>query len=51
MIRKFLPLLLVAGAAVALNQGLRSRVLDLLFGAEEEFTYTPTTSGSPPPAE
>lgn len=36
-----------AGAAVALSEDLRKRVLDLLFGAEEEFEYTSTTM--PPP--
>jgi hypothetical protein len=40
-----LALLLVgAGLAIALNEGLRSKVLDLLFGSEEEFEYTSTTS-------
>ena len=38
-------------AAIALSEGLRSKLLDLLFGAEEEFDYTSTTSpASPPPA-
>ena len=37
-----------AGAAVAMSEDLRKRVLDLLFGAEEEFEYTSTTM--PPPA-
>jgi hypothetical protein len=32
------------GAAVALSEGLRNKVLDALFGAEEEFEYTSTTS-------
>src|SRR5579871_210660 len=37
--------------AVALNEGLRSKVLDLLFGAEEEFDYSSTTTpASPEPA-
>ena len=36
-----------AGAAVALNEGLRKKVLDALFGAEEEFEYTSTTTPSP----
>ena len=42
-----LLLLLVAGAgvAIALNEDLRRRALDLVFGAEEEFEYTSTTSG------
>jgi hypothetical protein len=46
-------LLLTFGAvlAVALNEGLRSKVLDLLFGAEEQFDYSSTTApASPEPA-
>ena len=41
-------LLLVVGAglALALSEGLRKKVLDALFGAEEEFEYTSTTSPS-----
>ncbi len=37
--------LLIVGAvlALALSEGLRSKVLDLLFGAEEEFDYSSTT--------
>jgi hypothetical protein len=35
-----------AGLALALSEGLRKKVLDTLFGAEEEFEYTSTTSGS-----
>jgi hypothetical protein len=35
-----------AGAALALSEGLRKKVLDALFGAEEEFEYTSTTSGA-----
>jgi hypothetical protein len=41
---------LVGGAlALALSEGLRKKVLDALFGAEEEFEYTATTTpnGSP----
>jgi hypothetical protein len=35
----------VGGAvALALSEGLRKKVLDALFGAEEEFEYTSTTS-------
>jgi hypothetical protein len=43
-------LLLIVGAALALalNEGLRSKVLDLLFGAEEEFDYSSTTAPSEP---
>jgi hypothetical protein len=36
-----------AGAAIALSEGLRNKVLDTLFGAEEEFDYTSTTSPTP----
>jgi hypothetical protein len=32
--------------AIALNKGLRTKVLDLLFGAEEKFDYTSTTAPS-----
>ncbi len=47
--RKLL-LLVVAGAlAMALSEDLRSKVLDALFGAEEEFEYTSTTTPSTPP--
>ena len=44
-------LLAVVGGTVALvvSEGLRKKVLDALFGAEEEFEYTSTTS-SPAPA-
>jgi len=43
-------LLLTFGAvlAVALNEGLRSKVLDLLFGAEEQFDYSSTTAPATP---
>jgi hypothetical protein len=36
-----------AGLALALSEGLRKKVLDTLFGAEEEFEYTSTTSSAP----
>jgi hypothetical protein len=36
------------GAAIAASEGLRSKVLDLLFGAEEEFQYTPPATSSSP---
>ena len=39
-------LLVGAGAALALSEGLRKKVLDALFGAEEEFEYTSTTTPS-----
>ena len=32
------------GVALAVSEGLRKKVLDALFGAEEEFEYTSTTS-------
>ena len=38
---------IVGGAvALALSEGLRKKVLDALFGAEEEFEYTSTTSST-----
>ena len=37
------------GVALAVSEGLRKKVLDTLFGAEEEFEYTSTTS-TPTPA-
>ena len=43
--RKLLVAGLGGGLALALSEKLRSKVLDTLFGAEEEFQYTP-----PPPA-
>ena len=40
---------IVGGAvALALSEGLRKKVLDALFGAEEEFEYTSTTSPPTP---
>jgi hypothetical protein len=47
--RKVMVLLVGAVIALAVSEKLRSKVLDTLFGAEEEFQYTPpsTTSGSP----
>ena len=49
--RKLLVLVVAAGLALALSEGLRNKVLDLLFGAEEEFDYTSTTApASPPPS-
>ena len=37
-----------AGLALALSEDLRKKVLDALFGAEEEFEYTSTTAPTPP---
>ncbi|MFZ0043782.1 MAG: hypothetical protein WAK93_20905 [Solirubrobacteraceae bacterium] len=49
--RKLLILVIGAGVALGASEGLRSKVLDTLFGAEEEFQYTPP-AGAPttPPA-
>jgi hypothetical protein len=49
--RRLVLLLAGAGLALALSEGLRQKVLDLLFGAEEEFDYSATTTpASPAPA-
>jgi ferric-dicitrate binding protein FerR (iron transport regulator) len=45
--RKLLVLAAGAGLAVAVSSDLRSKILDALFGKEEEFEYTSTTA---PPA-
>jgi hypothetical protein len=45
--RKLVLLLVGAGLALALSEGLRKKVLDGLFGAEEEFEYTSTTTPAP----
>jgi hypothetical protein len=42
--RKLLVLFIGAGVALAVSSDLRSKVLDALFGKEEEFDYTSTTS-------
>jgi hypothetical protein len=48
-IGRSLVLLAVGGVlAMALSEGLRSKVLDLLFGAEEEFAYSSTTAPATP---
>ena len=46
--RLLVLLALGSGAALAASEKLRSKVLDLLFGAEEEFQYTPPPSTAPP---
>jgi adenylosuccinate synthase len=43
---RILLLVVGAGAALALSEGLRKKVLDALFGAEEEFEYSSTTTSS-----
>ena len=47
--RKLLLLAVAGGLAIALSADLRSKVLDALFGAEEEFDYTSTTTPSAAP--
>jgi hypothetical protein len=37
-----------AGLALAVSEDLRKKVLDALFGAEEEFEYTSTTAPATP---
>ena len=45
---RLLLLALVGGAlALGLSEGLRKKVLDALFGAEEEFEYTASTTPEP----
>jgi hypothetical protein len=47
---RFLVLGLIgAGVALGVSEGLRNKVLDMLFGAEEEFDYQSTTTPAPPP--
>lgn len=46
--RALLVLTIGAGLGLALSEGLRNKVLDTLFGAEEEFEYTPTTTPPSP---
>jgi hypothetical protein len=49
--RKFLIAVVGSAAALAGSEKLRSKVLDTLFGAEEEFQYTPPASSpATPPA-
>src|SRR5689334_744658 len=48
--RKVLFLVVGAGLAVALSSDLRSKVLDALFGKEEEFDYTSSTTPASAPA-
>jgi ferric-dicitrate binding protein FerR (iron transport regulator) len=47
--RKTIMLAVVGGGlALVLSEGLRNKVLDTLFGKEEEFEYSSTTSPSTP---
>ena len=45
--RMLLVVIVGGGLALALNEGLRKKVLDALFGAEEEFEYTASTTPEP----
>jgi hypothetical protein len=49
-LRKLLILAIGAGIALALSGELRSKVLDTLFGKEEEFDYGSTAPSAGPPA-
>ena len=42
--RRFMVLLVGGTIALAMSEKLRSKVLDTLFGAEEEFQYTPPSN-------
>jgi ferric-dicitrate binding protein FerR (iron transport regulator) len=46
--RSLLLLTIAAGLALVFSEDLRSKVLDLLFGAEEEFDYSSTTAPAEP---
>ncbi len=46
--RKLLVVVVGAGVAVAVSSDVRNKLLDLLFGAEEEFDYTSTTAPATP---
>jgi hypothetical protein len=48
--RKLFVLLLGAAIALALSEDLRTKVLDALFGKEEEFDYGSTAPATPPPS-
>ena len=50
--RRLVLLSLISGVgALVASESLRSKLLDMLFGAEEEFQYTPPASTpAPPPA-
>ena len=50
VVRNLLILAAAAALAVAVSAGLRDKILDLVFGAEEEFDYVPTTAPPAPSA-
>ena len=47
--RKLMIVFIGVALALALSESLRSKVLDTLFGAEEEFQYTPPAGTPTPP--
>ncbi len=49
--RLLLVAIVGAGLALALSEDLRKKVLDALFGAEEEFEYTASTTPEPSASE
>ncbi|MGO9957120.1 MAG: hypothetical protein ACLP50_14320 [Solirubrobacteraceae bacterium] len=48
--RKLLFVVVGIGVALGVSEKLRSKVLDTLFGAEEEFQYTPPAGTPTPPS-
>jgi hypothetical protein len=48
--RRLFLVVVTGGIALAASEKLRSKVLDTLFGAEEEFEYTPPAPSTPAPA-
>jgi len=51
-VKGLVGLALVGGiGALVASEGLRKKVLDALFGAEEEFEYTSTTTPTPSSSE
>jgi len=48
LFRKLFLLMIAGGIAIAVSEDLRNKVLDALFGKEEEFDYTSSTQPSTP---
>lgn len=48
VMRKLLFVMVAGGIALAVSEDLRNKVLDALFGKEEEFDYTSSTQPSTP---
>jgi hypothetical protein len=46
--RSIILVAIVGVLAISLSEGLRTKVLDILFGAEEEFDYSSTTAPAEP---